>query len=348
MSSNPPVEPDNGGPDNGGPTEDTPGARNPEASEPSDAGPSGADQPTTELEASPYDSEADATAVTREIGDGYGRAPNPSESPWASASKAAGDDGDEGGNGAGPRDAAGAGAYAPRRSERRSTSPMLWLILAVAAIALGVAIFFAIQVWGSDDDDSPTADPTATHEVTDEPTEDATEAPTEEPTGEPTGDVTDEPTEEPTEEPTGAGDPAEESELLRYLDVPVEIELGDEVIVFDADSDGFVEDSEAVDAGAVEAYRATFTDGDGTEIELFAAYFASNDEADEFAEQFIDGLDAELAETDDTYEDGSGTYWAFLFPDGSGSYVWTTDNGHVLQVVGSVSVIGSFYNNLRI
>lgn len=341
MSHNPPMDPGRETPD----PEDLPESGDGE-------GTSGAGEPTESLETSPYgESDGDDTGDVSATPD-YGRAPQPSANPWSEASDDSAEAGSEG-DGAESSLSQEEGERPRRRdaAKRSAGSPVLWLVLAAAAVALGVAVYFAIRVFGgSDADPAPGGETTTAAEQATEAGEEPTDEPGEEATD---AEATEEPTEETTEEETEGTDSAEQSELLRRLDVPVEFERGEETFVFDVDSDGFVEDSDVVDDGALEAYRATFADEDGNEIELFAAYYGDDDEANDaaqaLAEELVDGLDgAAEADSGDTYVDGSGTYWAHLLNDGSGSYTWTTDLGHALQVTGNIEYLADFFNALRL
>lgn len=211
-----------------------------------------------------------------------------------------------------------------------------WLVpVVVAVIALLVAggIVAALLLGGDDEEPEtappPTVEPTVELTTTPAPTEETTspQAPTAEPTTEPPT------TPEATEQPTG--------ELLADLEDAVA--LGD--VTFEL-AEPFQVDEGLLSQGATEALRGTFVSGD-EEIGMLATLWASNEEADEFAARIIDGLEGVVeVETGDTFTNGMGTYWAFASEDRTrGVYVWTTDRGHVLEVVGGADYLAQFYSN---
>src|SRR5699024_11868226 len=112
-----------------------------------------------------------------------------------------------------------------------------------------------------------------------------------------------------------------EGELAEQLEDSVTVD--DET--FELSDDGMVEDEDVVDNGAVEAYQLTYTSGD-TEIEMLATLWPDNELADEYADERRENCEgAEEVESDDTYTNGDGTYWAYLLGDASGSSVRHAD-----------------------
>lgn len=276
--------------------------------------PDSADE-TQQLDQSPYDVPAGATEEIPPAPDGYGRAPDPSASIYATASSELPDE-DEGED------------DEPER-RRRWLVPVVVLVIVLVAGALAAWLLLG----GDDEDPLPAPVPTDTPSqtatagpVTPEPTDTAT---SEDPTSEQT--ASEEPTDEDTTAPAG--------ELLESLDDAVTV--GDNSFELDGDWDA---NEDALDDGAVEAYDGVFVSGDA-EIEMSASLWPDNDDADAFAEGIVDGIGGEQVESGDTYTNGDGTYWAYLLEDGRGSYVWTTDRGHVLQVTGSTDYVGSFFSN---
>jgi len=117
-----------------------------------------------------------------------------------------------------------------------------------------------------------------------------------------------------------------------------------EEVTFYLSDEGFV--PEPVE-GAVEAYRGTYAAGE-TEIGMLATLWPDNAAADAFAAQLLEGLDGREIATGSTYTNDAGTYWAYIIvEDGEerGTYVWTTDRGHVLQIVGTLDWVDRFYDS---
>ena len=286
--------------------EDDNGATPEEAAAP---GPTGDE--TQAFDRSPYDVAATPDDAGEDVGYGYGQAPDPTRTIYSRTTSTEPD--------AGPED-----------PERRR-----WLIpVIVVAVIVILGAVAAVLLFGGEDetpDPAPSETVTATEEpTTDEPT---TEEPTtEEPTEEPT---TEEPTtEEPTEEPAGG-------ELLDSLEDSVV--AGD--VTFTLDDDGWVAAQDVIDDGALEAYEGLFVGGD-EEVEMLASLWSGNDAADEFAASLVEAQDTDPVETDDTYSDGTGTYWAFILDDGQGRYIWTSDRGHVFQITGSTDYVSQFFSGL--
>ncbi len=220
----------------------------------------------------------------------------------------------------------------PEDGRPRWVVPVVIAVI-VLLVAGGIA---AALLLGGDDEDDPAAPvtPSATAQTTDAEATTAPEeslAPTDEPTTAPTTPAA---TEEPTDPATGESP----SELREDLDEAVSV--GD--LTFELSEDGFAPE-EDVD-GAVEAWRGSYVSGD-EQIDMFATYWPDNESADEFAASIVENVDGEQVETGHTYTNETGTFWAFLLEDGRGSYVWTTDRGHVLQVTGSTDYVGGFYSS---
>lgn len=249
-------------------------------------------------------------------GSGDAAAPTPTGSTYSRTTYTTGGEGDDGSS----------------RGKGFVAAIVVGALVLLAAIAFG-----AMALFGGEED--PAADPTPTAPVTSEPTAtgEATETPSE------TATATEEPTSteattEPSPTATAAGD------LLRQLDESVV--AGD--ATFTVTEAGFVPAPQVVEAGAVEAYTGSFTDGTNT-IELLAAAFPTSEGADTYAAQLQTALEgAEQVATGETYANGMGTYWAYLVGEDRGVYLWTTDRGEVLQVTGPTDWVGPFYSGFSI
>jgi len=266
-------------------------------------------EPTESFARSPYDvpeTEPEEETAAYPAAAPYGQAPDPSRTIYSEASTTEPE----------PE---------PEPEERRR-----WVLpVVVAAVLVLVAGGIALaMLLGGDDTEAPA--PAATTPAAEETSAaEETTAPTEEPTEAPT---TPAPTEEPT---TAAEEPT--SELVEDLDTSVSV--GD--VAFQLTEEGFTPD-EGIE-GAVDAVRGVYAAGE-ERIEMLATTWPDNAAADAFAAQLVEGTDGEEVQTGSTYTNDTGTFWAFLLADGRGSYIWTTDRGHVLQVVGSTDYVGGFYS----
>lgn len=272
-------------------------------------------EPTERLEESPYDvpepqPEPEGTSAYP----GYGQAPDPTRTIYSDA---------------GPTDPTGGDERpAPGRERPRWLLPVVAVVV-VLVVAGGVALALLLggeeEAPSADPSPQPTAETSAPEAST--PAEEETTAEAE-PTDEPT-------TAEPTPEPTAS------TELLEDLDETVAV--GD--LTFTLSEDGFTADEEI--EGALEAWRGTYVSGD-YEIEMLATLWPANEAADAFAAELVDQVDGTDPRTGDTYTNGMGTYWAFALDEDRGMYIWTTDNGHVLQITGSTDHIDAFFTSLPI
>lgn len=272
-----------------------------------------AGEPTESFGRSPYDvpetHPEDATAAYPVPS--YDQAPDPGRTIYSEASTTEPDPGADG----------------PDRRRRW----VLPVVIAVVVLLVAGAVAAALLLGGDDDDPTepattaPTTEQTTDPEPTTEP--EATEEPTEPAT-------TEEPTEEPTPEPT-----EEPSELLADLEESVAV--GD--LTFELNEDGFTADEDV--EGATEAWRGRYEAGD-ERIDMLATLWPDNDAADAFVAELVEGVDGEEVETGYTYTNETGTYWAFLLEDGRGSYIWTTDRGHALQITGSTDHVDDFWSRL--
>ena len=280
-------------------------------------------EPTESFAHSPYDVPASAgpTAqipVGATADPGYGQAPDPTRTIYS-----------------------GTSSTEPGGEPQSEPGRPRWVVPLVIAVILLLVIggVVAAFVFGDNDDDpapvTPTDEVTEEAGTSQEPTDEATEEPTDEATEEPTTE------EATTEEPT-TEEPTEDASTELLDDLVESVNVGD--LSFDLTDDGFTADDDILDEGALEAWRGVYASGDA-EIEMLATLWSDNDAADEFAATTVEDIDGEQVETGDTYTNETGTFWAFLLEDGRGSYVWTTDRGHVLQVIGSTDYVGGFYSN---
>jgi len=271
---------------------------------------------TSPYDASPYDAGGATPADpsgTSDLDPGYGAAPTPGSAAAYGGEEPPGDEPPQG----------------PRRRRR-----WLWpvIIAVLVLLAAGAVAYLLLDRDGSGDG---YAEPMSS------PTSDATPSPEEEstaPDADPEATEPEDspaPEESPEEEPTGPG-----GELFDQLEES--ITAGE--TTFEVTEDGFTPDEDALDAGALEAYAATY-EADDVEIDFLATRWADNDLADEYAETLAEALDgAEQVETGSTYIDESGTYWAYVLPDDRGAIIWTTDRGHVFQIVSGIDYVGPFYS----
>ncbi|HLS50019.1 MAG TPA: hypothetical protein VK024_08485 [Actinomycetaceae bacterium] len=282
------------------------------------------------LDTSPYDSvgpqdtaAADpATADGTQIDPGYDAAPTPGS-------------------------AALFGGGEPREHDEPSTDDRRrrrWLlptiIVVLVLVAAGAAVYFFLLDREDAESDAEPSPLSETTEATDPPTEDDP-AEAGEDAGEDAGEgaTAEEPAEEETEEV-----PEQPGELESQLEDS--IDAGE--TTFEVTDDGFVVDDDAIEEGALEAYAATYAAGD-VELEFLATRWSDNDLADEYAESLTEALEgADEVETGSTYIDGSGTYWAFVLEEDRAAIIWTTDRGHVFQVVGGIDYVGPFYSGYPI
>lgn len=276
-------------------------------------------EPTESFANSPYDVPAPADQTEQlpagsAPGPDYGQAPDPTRTIYAGTSTTAPD-----------------GDLEPEPGRPRWVVPVVIAVI-LLLVAGGVAAAYFL---GERDDTPPpvtptaetTAEPETTPEATTEPT--ATAEPTPEETTEPA--TTPEPTAEPTEEAS--------TELLEDLDETVSV--GDLTFTLDGE---LTADEDILEQDALEAWRGEYVSGEA-EIELLATLWVDNEAADAYAAELVESVDGEEIETGYTYTNETGTFWAFILQDGRGSYVWTTDRGHVLQVIGSTDYVGGFYSN---
>lgn len=276
------------------------------------------------LSGSPYDTPGSGEPPTQPYGAAYGPAPTAGEASY------------------GARTTYSQSTYGSPEPDPEPRRPWLVPALVVGALLVVAAlVYLAMTVFGGDEDPQapattapvPTATASATATATEEPTPTAT-GPT--PTAEPT-------TEAPTTEAPTAPTPASQ-DLERQLDDAVV--SGD--TTFTLTEEGFVPATEVVEAGAVEAYRATYVAGE-SQVTMLATSWPTTEEADAYAAELIAALEgAEQVDTGTVYQNGAGTYWAFHLGDGNGMYVWTTDRGEVLQVSGPTDWVDGFYTGLSI
>lgn len=269
---------------------------------------SAAGEPTESFDRSPYDEPTPAADETAPYA--YGQAPDPSRTIYSATSTTEPDPGPE-----------------PEEEGRR----WLWPVVAVVVLLVAGAVALVLFLGGDDEEPAPATSPTAAEATT------APEETTAPQTPEPTATATAEPTTEPT---TDAPTPTEEPTAELLEDLEESVSVGD--LTFELNDDGFTPDEDV--EGALEAYRGRYVSGD-ERIDMLATLWPDNEAADEFAAELVEGTDGEQVETGDTYTSGTGTFWAFLLEDGRGSYIWTTDRGHVLQVVGSTDHVGGFYSS---
>ncbi|MEE6296696.1 hypothetical protein [Georgenia wangjunii] len=277
------------------------------------------------LSGSPYDAPGSSEPPTQPYGaaggPAYGPAPTAGEAPYGARTTYS-------------RDTYGSPEPEPEKKRWLVPVVVVGALLLVAAI-----VYLAMTVFGGDDGTGTEATPTAPS-TTAAPTATATEEAT---TGATTDPTTDAPTTAaPTEEPTSQAPTSDD--LERQLDESVV--AGD--ATFTVTEEGFVPAPDIIGAGAVEAYTATYASGE-SQVAMLATSWPSVEEADAYAAELIAGLEgAEQLDTGTVYQNGTGTYWAFLLSDGSGMYVWTTDRGEVLRVTGPTDWVDGFYTGYSI